>query len=128
MIINNIASKIRKDPKAFEEYANLVRSKKFREKLKNAVKYPKSKVAKEVLKKTLPILSLGGRNQLSAGLLGDTTSLSRAMAMAKRYGAASTLLTITPDDINNPTSFRFACDSINNEDFPAVVDEFFLFQ
>ena len=72
-----------------------------------------------------PILTLGGRNSMVAGSLGDTTSLSRAMAMAKRYGPCTTMLTLTPDDINSPTSFRLAARSLNNMTFPACVDETF---
>ena len=124
-VINNMVHKVKKDPKAFEEYAKLVRSDEFKEKVKAAAKDSNSKVAKEVLKTVLPIISLGGSNLLGAGLLGDNTSLSRGMAMAKRYGGASTLLTVTPDDINNPTTFRLACNRINNKDFPATVDEKF---
>ena len=51
--------------------------------------------------------------------------MSRGMAMAKRYGPGSTMLTLTPYDINNPTSFRLACNSLSNKEFPAVANEKF---
>ena len=123
-VIHNFASKVRKDPHAFAEYARLVRNEEFQKKIILAKQDPTSAVAKEVLRTVLPVLSFGTRASI-AGALGDTTSLSRAMAMAKRYGPASTMLTITPDDINCPTSFRLACTSLNNEDFPANADENF---
>ena len=100
-----MVKKIRKDPKAFEEYAKLMRLVEFKEKVKAASNDPTSKVAKDVLKTVLPIISLGGNNLLGSGLLESNTSLSRRIAMAERYGRASTLLTVTPDDINNATSF-----------------------
>jgi len=59
------------------------------------------------------------------GLLGDTTSLSHAIASAKRCGPSGTLLTVTPDDVNSPSSIRGACHTFNNEQFPAVADENF---
>ena len=76
-----MVNKVRKDPRVFEEYAKLVRSDEFKEKVKTAAKDPNSKTAKEVLKTVSPIISLGGNNLLGAGLLGDNTSLSRGMAM-----------------------------------------------
>ena len=80
----------------------------FQDKIREAARDPDSKVAEEVLETVLPVLAFGGRNTI-AGALGDSTSLTRAMAMANRYGPPFCLLTLTPDDINNPTSFRLAC-------------------
>ncbi|CAB9516444.1 helicase PIF1 [Seminavis robusta] len=124
-IMRNFAAKIRKDPAAFEQYATLLRDEEFQQKILQAAENPSSPEAKQVLRTVLPVLSLGGRNTIMAGALGDTSSLSRAMAMAKRYGPVANMVTVTPDDINNPTSFRWACRSSNNFSFPAVVDEDF---
>ena len=123
-IVQNMAAKIRQDPFAFQAYAHLVNSDEFKEKIVYAAQHPTSKQAKEVLKTVVPILNFGTRNTIFGGL-GDTTSLSHAMAMARRYGPASTMLTVTPDDINSPTSFRLACNSFDNLSFPATVDETF---
>ena len=68
----------------------------------------------------LPILTVGVQNNLLANSLGDTSSISRAIAHAKRYGPATTFLTVTPDDINNPTSFRISCAKKSNDGFPSV--------
>ena len=73
----------------------------------------------------IPVLSFGNHHNHIIGSLGDTSSLSRGMAMAKRYGPATAMITITPDDINNPNSLRLAMRTINNKTFPAVVDEDF---
>ena len=72
----------------------------------------------------MPILNFGSRNSIVGGR-GDTTSLTRACAMAHRYGPSSTMLTITPDDINNPSSLRLAMRHFDNSSFPATVDEEF---
>jgi len=45
--------------------------------------------------------------------------------MQKRCGGASSYITVSPDDVNNPTSFRLAHCAINNKDFPATVNETF---
>ena len=69
---HNFAAKVRKDPKAFKEYAKLIRDDEFKEKIKMVADDPNSDMAKEVLKAMLPILSFGGRNS-TVGMLGDTT-------------------------------------------------------
>ena len=123
-VIRNFNTKIRKDPTAFRKFANLVVSDKFQNKLKQAVQDPESVEANQVLKIILPILSFGGRNTV-AGVLNDITSLERAMAVAKRHGPPTHMLTVTPDDVNTPTSFRLACTSCDNVTFPAIADEAF---
>jgi hypothetical protein len=122
--VNNYAAHIRQGRQAFEEFADKVWCEGFREKIRQASRDPTGPIAKEVWKTVLPFMSLAICSTV-LGTLGDTTSLSRALAMAKRYGPASTFLTITPDDINCPSSFRMACRSINNQCFPAVVDQNF---
>ena len=72
----------------------------------------------------LPVLNFGSHNSI-AGSLGDTTSLSHAIAMVKHYGPSSIMLTGTPDDVNNPTSYCLASRSIDNTKFPSVADEDF---
>jgi hypothetical protein len=93
--------------------------------VQEAAKDPTSEAAKKVLQTVLLVLTFGARNNIMAGSLGDTTSLSHAMAMTKCYGLPSTMITVTPDDINSPTSLWLACKSISNVEFPAVADETF---
>ena len=123
-VLQNISARIKKDPKAFEDYARLVRSEDFQAKIIQASKKPSSPVAKEVLRTVLPILNFGTRNGAIGGL-GDTTSLSRAIAHAQRYGDATTMVTITPDDINCPPTLRLAVRNVDNTTFPATVDDTF---
>ena len=122
--VNNYAARVRQGRKAFEEFADRVWSPEFQQKIRIASQDPTGEIAKEVWKEVLPFMSLTIRSAIP-GVLGDTTSLSRALAMAKRYGPATTFLTITPDDINCPSSFRLACRSINNTKFPAIADHNF---
>ena len=125
-VMRSLATKIRKDPNAFRAYADLIADDIFKSHITEAAKHPDSKVAKEVLKTVLPVLTFAGRNTMVANMLGDTSSLAQAMAMSKRYGPITAMLTGTPDDINNPTSLRLACKSFKNVSFPAVaVDEFY---
>ena len=122
--MQNISARIKKDPKAFEDYAKLIRSEDFQAKIIHASQHPSSPEAKEVLRTVLPILNFGARNGALGGL-GDTTSLSRAIAHAQRYGESTTMVTITPDDINCPSTLRLATHNIDNQAFPATVDEHF---
>ena len=42
-----------------------------------------------------------------------------------QYTSAFNFLTISPDDVNNPTMFRLSIRSLSNHGFPAVVDDEF---
>ena len=127
-VIRNLAAKVRKDPSAFESYAKLVRDQNFQTLIREAKKNPTSDAASEVMRRVLPVLAFGSRENTMSNLVGNPTSISRGLAMGKRYGGATTLLTVTPDDINNPTGLRLASKSLNNMSFPAVIDEEFFQQ
>ncbi|MGL5934880.1 MAG: hypothetical protein ACRCZI_04580, partial [Cetobacterium sp.] len=124
LILQNLSAKVKKDPKAFEEYARLLRSEDFQAKIIHASENPSSPVAKEVLRSVLPVLNFATRNTALGGL-GDTTSLARAVAHAHRYGDSTTMVTITPDDINCPSTLRLAVRNVDNSSFPAAVDDDF---
>jgi hypothetical protein len=46
--------------------------------------------------------------------------------MCHRFGPASVFLTVTPDDVSNPTSFRLGFRSFSNFAFPAVTTHNFI--
>ena len=122
--MRNLAFKVRSNPAAFDEYASMINSAEFKEKIVRAANGCQ-KAAKEVLDAVFPVLSFGGKTT-PIGSLGDHTMMSRAMAMAKRYGPGTVFLTLTPDDISNPTSFRYSIRSHNNTSFPACApNDFF---
>ena len=124
-IIQNMAAKVRKDPMAFQEYATLLRSDNFKTMVKEAALDPYSPQASKVLKLVLPVLSFGSKHTPVAHSAGDTTSMARGIAMSRRRGPNTTMITVTPDDINSPTSLRFALKSMDNCSFPAAVDDTF---
>ena len=116
---------MRKDPSAFQTYAELVNSNDFKEMVCEANLDPSSKAATKVMRQVLPVLAFGSRGNVMPNAAGDTTSLSHGMAMAKRYEPNTTLVTVIPDDINNPTSLWLALSSLNNQSYPAIADEDF---
>ena len=124
-VIKNLATKVKKDPGAFNSYAKLINSVEFKELVKEANQDPSSKAASQVMQQVLPVLAFGARNNMMSGVAGDTTILTEGMCMAKRYGPNKTLVTVTPDDINTPGVLRFAMVSVDNKSFPATVDEEF---
>ena len=123
--MKNLSCKIRSNPKAFKEYASLMNSEEMKSKIKQAARNPEKKDAKEVIRLVSPFLKIGSKNTFCAPLKGDD-GLSKTYAMTRRFGPASTFLTITPDDISNPTSFRLAMRSDNNVTFPATCTDDFL--
>jgi hypothetical protein len=132
-VIYNFANKVRKDPQAWIKFSRLITDPLFLKKIKLAAlemreNNPKANqgVAKEVLKQVLPVLSFGNRSIVPGTLSGDTGMIARGYSYVKRMGPGCTLLTCTPDDVNNPTSFRLSHGQVrSNIDFPASVDESF---
>jgi len=123
-VISNFSSKVKQDPQAFQKFSKLVSDEVFLEKIKEAARDTSTKTAKEVLRTVLPILSFGSKQTL-AGAFGDSGIQARGIATSLRHTAASQFLTLTPDDVNNPTSFRMAYSSQSNQCFPSAVSSSF---
>ena len=123
--ISGMWAKVHSNPKAFEQYGALMSSREFPLKLQQAIEKPKSKEAKEIVSDILPILSMAG-NRTPFGAMEQNASIAEALALCQRHGPASVFLTVSPNDISNPTSFRFSFRSVNNKDFPAVAPADFL--
>ena len=125
-VINHFAAKVRRDPAAFKQYSELVMDPSFQEQIRKAAKDSTSASAKNVLRTVLPVLSFGsGSNSTAITALGDSAKTAEAIACQKRRGGACSFTTITPDEPNNPTSFRLTCRSVDNVSFPSAVDDAF---
>ena len=124
--MKNLSIRIKKNPSSFYEFAELLSSEEWKEKILVAGNNPTSKVAKEVLSTVIPVLNFGNGDRNIMGSIGDASSFSHAIAMMHRFGSASCFLTITPNDVSNPTSFRLCHRSCGNERFPASCPPEFL--
>jgi hypothetical protein len=122
--MKKLAAKVKSNPAAFDNFASMINSEEFKQNIKEAAADPTSTQAKEVLSAVLPVLSFGSRSNL-LGSIGDTVSISKALAMGTRYGPASTFLTITPDDVSSPNSLRLCYKSIKKTSFPATASDAF---
>ena len=121
-----VVGKVRANKAAFDKFAEMYESKEFQRDLDHAVKNPSGKVAKDVIGKVLPVIRASG-SKTTLSPLQSAQSVTKMLAMTRRYGPPSTFLTISPDDVNNPTSFRLCFRSISsNTEFPATAsDDFF---
>ena len=82
--MKNLSSKIKKDPNAFADFAELIDSDQFKEKIKDAAQDPESDTAKEVVGTVLPILQFGKkRNPL--GSSGDSASATNDIARQNHF-------------------------------------------
>jgi len=118
--IKGMHAKEAQNPSEFAKFAEEFKSESFQEKLKEAIKDPHGKVAKQVMKKIEPILTGGGK-RTTYGALARADTGGKIMAMRRRYGCAPAFLTFGMDDVNNPTAIRMTMSSSSNTDFPAVV-------
>jgi hypothetical protein len=121
----NFNTRINNNRAAFETFAAYITSERFREMVAEALKDKDSPLAEEIYDKIYPALAMGCKNQPLGSLL-DNSCLSRALAMCHRFGPASVFLTVTPDDISNPTSFRLCFRSCANCGFPSTTKPNFL--
>jgi len=85
--MKNLSVRIKKDPACFNEYAELLSSEEWKQKIVQAGMNPTSKVAKEVLNTVIPVLNFGNGDRNILGSIGDASSFSRAVAMMHRYGS-----------------------------------------
>ena len=118
--IRGVHAKEAQNPSEFAKFAEDYMSESFQQKLKEAVKDPHGKIAKQVMKKIEPILTGGGK-RTTYGALARTDTGGKIMAMRRRRGCAPAFLTFAIDDVNHPTAIRMAMSSSSNSDFPAVV-------
>jgi hypothetical protein len=123
--MSNFNTRIQNNRAAWDTFAEYVMSPAFLEKVPEAVKNKDSPLAQEVYDKIYPALAMGCMNQPMGSIL-DNSCLSRALAMCHRFGPASVFLTVTPDDISNPTSFRLCFRSCANYGFPSTTKPNFL--
>ena len=118
--INAVSSTLKGDKASMNEFVKLIDNNDFQGQLRKAVKEPQGNDAKMIMHKILPLLRAAGRNT-SFGSMERRSGVSHMNAMTRRYGPASTFVTIAPDDINSITGFRLTFRSINNTSFPATM-------
>ena len=85
--MKNLSVCIKKDPASFNEFSQLLSSEEWKGKIVEAGENPTSKVAKEVLSTVIPVLNFGNGEKNIMGSLGDSSALTRAIAMMHRYGS-----------------------------------------
>jgi hypothetical protein len=139
--ISGMSCKVKSDRDAFRVFAELILSDDFQARLQNALhysekgnEYSSTKGRREndlarqdrswVLRQIMPVLNFAGKRTLF-GAVERNNSVSRILALARRYGPASVFLTIAVDDVNDPLGFRLACRSKDNVSFPSVSDDEF---
>lgn len=118
--IGNLSREIKCNPRKYAAVARTLESNQFQDTLRKALQRPKTrtKEAKAVFKVVMPLLQLAAKTS-RFGSLDATPIKGQLVAMCRFRGPASVFLTLTPDDVNNPRSFRLALRSSSNRSFPA---------
>ena len=91
--VHRMHAKVKRDPKAFGQFVNSFMKSDFQEKLKEAVANPTGKVAKQVLRKLVPVLKSGGKKSAFSAL-DRHAAAGEILAMGRRFAAAPTFLTV----------------------------------
>ena len=117
-----MATKIKGNRKAFEDFVDVLLGKKFETLLQQGLKDPNGEAASSVLAIIKPILHVAGKKTIN-GSQTISEMQTHGYALSRHYGSASLFFTVAFDDVNNPTSFRLCMKPRNNEEFPSVCDE-----
>ena len=120
--IREMSSKVKGNPVAFQTFSEKILTLEFRNKLKRAIQDPTSKAASQVLRTVLPVLEVVNK-KAHGGALDAGRVKSHMLAMATHFGSGTVFFTISPDDINNPKSFRLAQRTIGTNSLPCVVSD-----
>jgi len=118
-----ICSKFKTDRKSLKRLGNMVSSPDFREKLREAGKNPKSKLARDLLEKIMPFVELSN-SKVPFTKAARKASMSKLIAMKENHEIPSAFITITPDDGHDPNRIRLALPQNNNFEFPADPENF----
>jgi hypothetical protein len=77
--IQGVSNTVKATPKAFEKFAELANSNKFKEKVKNAAKDPKSGDAKYIINTMLPVLNISSKRNVFSS---SSNALTKMIAMS----------------------------------------------
>ena len=121
--INGVNAKLKGNYKSFQKFAEYTQNEEFNQELAVAVKNPSGKEARKIAGKVLPILRASSKSPF--GALESSQAITKIFALTRRFGSGSTFLTVSPDDVKNPTSYRLTYHSTDNKSFPAKVSEDF---
>ena len=108
-----------------KKFGELIKDQEFLITLEIAKSNPEGREAKDLLSKVLPILQFAGQKS-TFGAFEKQRSIKKIYQISRRYGSPYLFLTMSFDDINNPSAIRMALKSKNNTSFPAINDPEFL--
>jgi hypothetical protein len=120
-VMRGMSAQVKGNRKAVDTIKELLEDANTDQLFQQALQNPDGKVAKAVLDKILPILTIGGRH-ISYGAVESNVSLTKILEGSKRYGPGCEFLTISFDDINNPRAIRATYSTVDNTKFPAVFE------
>ena len=121
-VIQGVRTQVQGNQKNIDMVKTLLDSAEHQKMFQEAMKEPNGPLAKQILKKLLPLLNITG-GAVPYGAVETNVALTKIFEMTKRYGPAFGFLTFSFDDIHNPRAIRAAYNTVNNTSFPAVFTE-----
>ena len=92
-----------------------------RARLRNAIKFPYSHVAKRLIRKYMKHLRPAGKG-VAYGAVEGTTFKHQMLGCNRRYAPVTCFLTLSPANLDNPRSIRCCFRTVSNTRFPAVFE------
>lgn len=116
-----VAAKMKSNPKRMEDFITYINEVTFEDDLVNAIKFPTSYEAKNILKNLLPTLNITG-SSVPFGPLERNKSLSELYALCQHFGLPTWFITISPSDIDSTLVMKLS--GVPKEDLKLIVFDY----
>jgi hypothetical protein len=93
--------------------------------LEDARDNPKGKTAREVVTKVIGFINLSA-GKIPWGSRERAAEMTKLIADTRYAGPSSIFYSISPDDVHNPTTIRWAIPFISHDSFPAKINADFM--
>lgn len=120
-VLRGVSGFVDSHTQAVKTMTALLNNKTEREKLQLAMDYPHLKSSKALLDKYMSLLRFISKNIAYSSMEGSKLKLM-ASGLNTRYSAVTCFFTLSPNNLANPRSVRVACQTFDNQSFPAKFD------
>jgi hypothetical protein len=115
-----VTARVKTSPEAFAQFKALVHDGNFFQMLQNARDNPKGKTAREVVTKVIGFINLSA-GKIPWGSRERAAEMTKLIADTRYLGPSSIFYSMSPDDVHNATTIRWAMPYISHDAFPAKI-------
>jgi len=115
-----VTARVKTSPEAFAQFKILLHDGNFLQMLQDARDNPKGKTAREVVTKVIGFINLSA-GKIPWGGRERAAEMTKLIADTRYLGPSSIFYSMSPDDVHNATTIRWAMPYISHDAFPAKI-------